>query len=59
MSRRGTMLKVYAFISSALTGGENDLPEIKALGPDRPTAGILDCAPVIIAKPPPKLWPVT
>ena len=33
----------------------NDLPEILAFGPDRATAGILACAPVMMDKPPPRL----
>jgi hypothetical protein len=42
-----------------VTGGSNDLPEILAFGPDRATAGILACDPVIMASPPPRLCPVT
>ena len=48
------MLKVYIAKSSSFTLGSKVNCEIFALGPDNAIAGVLVCAPEIIAMPPPK-----
>jgi len=54
----GITLNVLLSKASFVTSGIKDLLVSIVLGPEMATAGIPVCAPVIIERPPPKLWPV-